>query len=60
MDAGKPDVGYIAGAGLGYRVGEILRLGVDANYYTRRSEIEGQRDYEGLRVFGSIVYGIQQ
>ena len=60
VDAGKPDVGYIAGAGIGYRVGEILRLGVDTNYYTRRSEFEGRRDYEGLRVFGSIVYGIQQ
>ena len=56
----KPDLGYVFGAGVGYRVGEVLRLGVDTNYYTRRSEIEGRRDYEGLRVFGSIIYGIQQ
>jgi hypothetical protein len=54
------DRGYIYGGGLGYRVGEVFRLGADANYYTRRSEIEGRRDFEGLRVFGSISYGIQQ
>jgi hypothetical protein len=33
---------------------------VDTNYYTRRSEVEGRRDYDGLRVFGSIKYGIRQ
>ena len=36
------------------------RLGADANYYPRRSEIDGRRDYEGLRVFGSVTYGIRQ
>ena len=60
VDAGKPDRGYVVGAGAAYRVGEALRLGVDANYYTRRSHIEGRRDYDGLRVFGSIIYGIRQ
>ena len=54
------DKGYVFGGGLGYRLGETFRLGLDTNYYTRRSEIEGRRDYEGLRVFGSISYGIQQ
>ena len=58
--AGKPDRGYIYGAGVGYRVGETLRLGLDTNYYTRTSEIDGRRDYEGVRVFGSISYGRQQ
>ena len=33
-----PDRGYVYGAGVGYRIGESLRLGVDTNYYTRRSE----------------------
>ncbi len=60
LDDSKPDRGYVLGAGVGYRLGESLRLGVDTNYYTRRSEIEGRRDYEGLRVFGSIIYGTQQ
>ena len=58
-DAGV-DRGYVVGGGVGYRVGEVLRLGADANYYTRRAEVEGRRDYEGLRVFGSIMYGIRQ
>ena len=58
-DAGT-DRGYVVGGGVGYRVGEVLRIGGDANYYTRRAEVEGRRDYEGLRVFGSIMYGIRQ
>jgi hypothetical protein len=58
-DAGT-DHGYIYGGGIGYRVGEALRLGADANYSTRRSDFEDSRDYEGLRVFGSISYGIRQ
>jgi hypothetical protein len=57
---GGTDRGYVYGAGIGYRPGEVLRLGFDANYYTRRAEVEGRRDYEGLRVFGSIAYGIRQ
>jgi hypothetical protein len=52
--------GYTYGGGIGFLAGETLRLGVDANYYTRRSELAGRRDYDGLRVFGSISYGIQQ
>jgi len=54
------DRGWVYGGGIGYLPGDTLRLGVDTNYYTRRSEFEGRRDYEGLRVFGSISYGIQQ
>jgi hypothetical protein len=60
--AGEPgsDHGHTLGGGIGYRVGETLRLGVDANHYTRRSDFDGRRDYDGLRVFGSISYGIRQ
>lgn len=54
------DRGHMFGAGIGYLLGETFRLGLDANYYTRRSDFEGRRDYEGLRIFGSISYGIQQ
>jgi hypothetical protein len=54
------DRGWVYGGGIGYLVAETFRLGLDTNYYTRRSEFEGRRDYEGLRVFGSISYGIQQ
>jgi hypothetical protein len=59
-DNATTDRGHIFGTGVGYRVGEALRLGLDVNYATRRSEIEGRRDFNGLRVFGSIAYGIQQ
>jgi hypothetical protein len=58
-DAGT-DRGYVYGGGIGYLAGEVMRLGVDANYYTRRAQVEGRRDYEGLRIFGSIRYGIRQ
>lgn len=54
------DRGYTLGGGLGYRIGETLRLGVDANHYSRRSEFDSLRNYDGVRVFGSISYGIQQ
>ena len=54
------DRGYVYGGGIGYRLGETFRIGFDSNYYTRRSEIEERRDFEGLRLFGSISYGIQQ
>jgi hypothetical protein len=54
------DTGYVYGAGIGYRPATALRLGVDANYYTRHSDFESRRAYEGLRVFGSITYGIMQ
>ena len=57
---GGVDRGYTYGGGIGYLVGETFRLGVDVNYSTRRTELEGRRDYEGLRLFGSIKYGIRQ
>jgi hypothetical protein len=58
-DAGS-DRGHVLGGGIGYRIGETLRLGVDANHYTRRSEFDSLRNYDGVRVFGSISYGIRQ
>ena len=58
--ADQGDSGYSYGGGLGYRLAETFRLGVDANYYTRRSEFADRREYDGLRVFGSISYGIAQ
>lgn len=57
---GGVDRGYTYGGGIGYLAGETFRLGVDVNYSTRRTELEGRRDYEGLRLFGSIKYGIRQ
>jgi hypothetical protein len=54
------DRAYTFGGGIGYRIGETLRVGVDANHYSRRSEFDSRRNYDGVRVFGSISYGIRQ
>lgn len=54
------DRGYLYGIGVGYLLGETFRLGADVNYSTRRSEVEGRRDFDGLRLFGSLTYGLQQ
>ena len=55
----KTDAGYGFGLGTGYRLGEALRLGVDAFYSTRRS-VETARKYDGLRVGASVSYGLTQ
>ena len=47
-----------AGGGVGYRVGERFRLGVDADHYRRQSVISG-RTYQGWRVGGSVNYGVR-
>jgi opacity protein-like surface antigen len=52
------DIGWTAGAGVGYRVGGSLRIGFDANYYTRTGG--PGRTYEGLRLGGSLTYGLPQ
>ena len=55
------DHSWMAGAGVGYRVGETLRLGFDANYYRRTVDrTDRVRNYEGLRVGASISYGLPQ
>ena len=54
------DRSWMAGAGLGYRLGETLRLGFDANYYRRTVDLNGARNYEGLRLGASVSYGLPQ
>lgn len=44
------------GGGVGIKLGEASRLGFEAAWIERRSEVLG-RDYQGLRLFGSINYG---
>jgi hypothetical protein len=53
------DHGRVYGAGIGYRVGQIFRIGFDANYYARTSEVDVTRNYNGLRYGFSISYGTQ-
>ena len=59
VDAARTDRGQMYGLGIGYRVGETLRIGIDVNYYLRRSPLT-QRNYDGLRVGASVSYGILQ
>jgi hypothetical protein len=54
--AGRVDVVRSYGVGVGYKLGPSTRLGVNADYYTRRSELFLQQ-YRGLRVGTSVTYG---
>lgn len=54
------DRSWMAGGGIGYRVGETLRLGFDANYYRRTVDLDETRNYKGLRLGASISYGLPQ
>jgi hypothetical protein len=56
----RTDHGWQVGGGAGYRFGQTLRLGVDANYYQRESIEVDTRNYEGLRMGLSISYGLPQ
>jgi hypothetical protein len=56
---GRTDRGRMYGGGAGYRVGEVLRLGLDVNYFVRRSPFL-IRQYSGVRVGASVSYGIAQ
>ena len=47
-------LGY--GAGLGRRLGEDLRLGVDVDMVRRTSDFDS-RTFDGLRIGGSVTYG---
>lgn len=49
-----------AGAGIGFRFAESLRVGLDANYYQRDAADPALRNYEGLRVGASFSYGLNQ
>ena len=54
----RTDHSWQVGTGVGYHVGESLRVGVDANY-SRRDAPEAQyRNYEGLRIGASFSYGL--
>jgi len=48
------------GAGVGYRLGQTLRLGFDAVRYRRQSSELTLRQYDGLRFGASISYGLPQ
>jgi len=58
-DLPRTDQGQMYGVGVGYLIGETLRIGFDANYFLRRSP-QTRRNYDGLRAGASVSYGISQ
>lgn len=48
------------GGGVGYRVGQTMRVGFDAVYFRRTSTQIALRGYKGLRYGASVTYGLQQ
>jgi hypothetical protein len=58
--ADRTDHGWLIGTGVGYRVGETLRLGFDVNYYRRQVDTQVGRSYRGLRFGASLSYGLSR
>ena len=56
----RTDVVRQYGGGFGYRVGRIMRIGLDAIYYRRNSTQVADRDFTGFRYGLSISYGMPQ
>jgi hypothetical protein len=54
--ASRLDTVRSVGGGIGRRLAEAVRVGVDVDRVERRSSAAG-RSYEGLRVGGSVTYG---
>jgi len=59
LDLPRTDRGQMYGLGLGYLIEDTFRIGLDVNYYLRRSPLT-QRNYDGLRAGVSVSYGLSQ
>jgi hypothetical protein len=53
----QPDRTLIRGAGVGYHLGQDIRIGVNVDQQKRTSPIQGH-SYEGLRLWTSVSYGL--
>ena len=47
------------GGGLGYRIRELLRLGVNIEWSGRDSQLSDDREYRNRRIFASVTWGKQ-
>ncbi len=56
----RTDSGRRFGGGIGYTLGQYVRLGFDVDYMDRRSEADIIRDYDGVRAGLAITYGTKQ
>ncbi len=50
------DTTEVGGGGVGYRLGQTARIGVNIDV-TRRRSPESHRSYDRRRIFGSVIYG---
>jgi Putative beta-barrel porin 2 len=55
----RSDSGVRYGGGVGYTLGEYVRLGFDVNYINRESKADITRNYDGVRAGLSITYGLK-
>jgi hypothetical protein len=53
--AGRSDRQFIRGAGVGYRIGADIRIGVDVDYERRLSPL-AVRQYDRFRAGGTFTY----
>ena len=58
VEVARTDRAWRQGGGVGYRLGEVIRLGVDVDRYERTSDIV-LRTYDAWRIGGSVTYGIK-
>lgn len=56
----RSDTGNRYGGGIGYTLGEYIRLGFDVNYMDRTSEADITRNYDGVRAGFSLTYGLRK
>lgn len=53
------DTATIYGFGAGYRIRDRLRLGINAEWSRRKSQISPDREYRNRRIFASLTWGNQ-
>ena len=56
----RRDEGDRFGGGIGYTLGEYMRLGFDVNYIDRTSDADITRNYDGVRAGFTISYGLKR
>jgi hypothetical protein len=59
-DVRRSDTGTQYGGGMGYTLGQYVRLGFDVNYMNRESEADITRNYDGVRAGFTVSYGTKQ
>jgi hypothetical protein len=56
-DEARRDAFTLYGGGVGYRLGDSVRLGFNAEWSRRRSDALLDREYDRRRYFASLTYG---